>query len=700
MAFVSDYAQVSVSVQMTVPAVVSLDIIVAPDGSDDQPGTVEQPLQSLAAALDLVQATLAEEPNTDITIRLREGTYRITETLRLTAAHSPAAGHELLIAPYRAERVTISSAIPLTEWRQVTDSELNFPENTAGKLYAVRLPAGQGRAYDLYREEHRLDNAESEGFSPSRMPAEWIQYVYDPEVRRDFTRMYFDATSPLAELRQPENAELRIIPKWPWTMNILPVSHIDRDSNILHTALPGTYGLYRTRWRGEVYTSAWLLNLPEHLDQPGEWIYDPGSHTIYLWPNLPGPPADIYLPTLRELMLVGGTDERPARNIAIRGLRFVHGARDFLEADDAGLQHDFEYYDKGNALLRLRNVENCRVSDCTLTAAGGSGIRLDLHAQGNRINGNTLSHLGGTGILLAGYGPGTKDVNHGNTVQDNHIFQIGQSLWSSPGILVWQSGGNLIKDNKLHDLPYSGILVSGVRPEDFDRQNRGLRREATPTIRFDEVPERDINGLGTYADYQAYLPYLHSRDNRVEGNEIYRCVLSMGDGNALYVSGAGPGNRLTDNYLHDSYAHGLIQFIRCDDYQEDVTIAYNHLENGISGGISIKGRNDIIGNRIVNVMDRDASVDQPLEVRGYILVRGPAHGSVIRGNVLHHRGGPATIFEEGRAFGTDGGASLEDCVVRDNIFYHAQSPAYSRELQEAYLERGVNLGGAASDVVD
>ena len=208
-----------------------------------------------------------------------------------------------------------------------------------------------------------------------------------------------------------------------------------------------------------------------------------------MWPALPGTPENIYLPTLRELMLVGGENGQPTKNISIRGLRFVHGQRDHLEKDDVGLQHDFEWYDKGNALLRFRNAEDCRVDACTFTASDGGAIRLDLHCQRIKVQQNTIKNIGGTGILLAGYGPGTKDVNHHNTVSGNKITHIGEIVWSSVGVLVWQSGDNLIKNNTLHDLPYSGIVVSGVRPEDFNRQNVGLRREATPTIRFDEVPE-------------------------------------------------------------------------------------------------------------------------------------------------------------------------------------------------------------------
>ena len=43
--------------------------------------------------------------------------------------------------------------------------------------------------------------------------------------------------------------------------------------------------------------------------------------------------------------------------------------------------------------------------------SGGTAVRLDLHCQRNQIAGNHIEHLGGAGILLAGYGPGTKDAN-------------------------------------------------------------------------------------------------------------------------------------------------------------------------------------------------------------------------------------------------------------------------------------------------
>tara|TARA_A100001391_G_scaffold202151_1_gene191010 strand:+ start:1539 stop:1781 length:243 start_codon:yes stop_codon:yes gene_type:complete len=61
------------------------------------------------------------------------------------------------------------------------------------------------------------------------------------------------------------------------------------------------------------------------------------------------------------------------------------------------------------------------VKACRFINSGGTGIRLDLHAQRNRITDSEFAHLGEAGILLVGYGLGTKDVNHHNDIINNYI---------------------------------------------------------------------------------------------------------------------------------------------------------------------------------------------------------------------------------------------------------------------------------------
>jgi hypothetical protein len=195
-------------------------------------------------------------------------------------------------------------------------------------------------------------------------------------------------------------------------------------------------------------------------------------------------------PRLQEFIRVEGKIDKegpkdtPVCNLIFRGLTFKHGERDLWMEDDAGLQHDWEMHDKANALVRLRGAENCTIEQCHFVHSGGTAIRVDLHGQENRIAGNHIEHIGGTGVLLCGYGPGTKDVNKRNLVFNNHIHHTGEIYWHSPGVLVWQSSENRVANNLIHHTPYSGIIVSGVMTQFFEKPDA---RELVRTIRWHEV---------------------------------------------------------------------------------------------------------------------------------------------------------------------------------------------------------------------
>ena len=61
--------------------------------------------------------------------------------------------------------------------------------------------------------------------------------------------------------------------------------------------------------------------------------------------------------------------------------------------------------------------------------------------------------------------------------------------------------------------------------------------------------------LDDYIDL--YTPFLHARDNRIVQNEVHDVMKQLGDGNAIYLSAMGVGNRIEENYLHDktSFLH-------------------------------------------------------------------------------------------------------------------------------------------------
>ena len=106
-----------------------------------------------------------------------------------------------------------------------------------------------------------------------------------------------------------------------------------------------------------------------------------------------------------------GTVDTPVTDIVLKGLTFTKGQRYSLQEGDAGTHSDWDIYDKDNALVRLRGAERVVVEACRFFNSGDNAIRLDLHCQNNLVRNNSISHMGRSGVVLCGYGPGTKYAN-------------------------------------------------------------------------------------------------------------------------------------------------------------------------------------------------------------------------------------------------------------------------------------------------
>lgn len=164
-------------------------------------------------------------------------------------------------------------------------------------------------------------------------------------------------------------------------------------------------------------------------------------------------------------------------------------------------------WNKGKALLRFRDVEYCEVEGCRFTNSGSAGIRFDLHAQSNVIKNNLIDYIGGTGILICGYGPGELNVNKSNRILNTKLS--------------------------------------------FKKQ----------------VP-------AMIDHYFKVAPYSLTRNSLVEDNDIFCTMQTMFDGNAIYLSDVGFGNKVHRNYIHHLYGKGMQLGIRTDAFIKQTTISH------------------------------------------------------------------------------------------------------------------------------
>ncbi len=625
-------------------------IYVSVDGDAQADGSLANPYGSLPDAVEAVRVLRSGGYDAPVVIYLREGRYELEETLVLGIEDgAPATPREvsfeqygageiiephLTIAAYPGEHPVVSGGVPITGWKRLESAPNNLPAESVGKVWVADMPDGMERFYTLYDGQGRLNRARNSGFAYTK--------------QGDKRTLHFPEGA-MKHWDNLEDVEIQIRPGRAWAINMLPLASVDEDSGVATTGASATYemGPLPGYLHDPEASVVWVENILEALDEPGEWVVNTETRKIYLWPSDPAPdgsPRGILAPTTTELIRVegkidyDGPTDTPVRGIAFSGLTFSHADRWSWKSDENrvgwGMQHDWDMFDRPTALLRFRGAEECQVTDCLFIHSGGSGLRMDLHAQRNRVIDSEFTHLGEAGILLAGYGPGSKDANHHNDIINNYIHHFSEITWHSPGLWAWQSGHNWMTHNALHHSGYSAVLITTrVEP------GRSLNGEGGRTIRQHEIDAEDkaLPRHG-YESWKIREKYNHARHNLFEYNEISHSVQLLSDGNGIYVSGTGKGNIIRYNYLHDNLAHDLPAAIRCDDDQHETLIYGNVLyhNGGFAAGIASKGINDIINNFIVD----------PLVVPrwGYISFEWvPVPGSKVYRNIImsHPDGGNA-----------------------------------------------------------
>lgn len=610
-------------------ALSSVELYVSTKGSDNNPGTIEAPLASLEGAKHLVRKLLTSGFEENIVVYFSEGLYYLERTVVFTPNDSPTK-NKVVYSAIPGERVVFSSGVPLTKWEKVESHE--EPEflslNATEKLWSTNIPKGLGCIKTLYQGNQKLKRAIGEGFFPTELDPRLNKNK--PYKKSSLNVMCFPKGT-MRSWTNIEDVEIRIIPRHQFTMNILPLLRVDDQSLTVTTQIDGTYPLIHGRFSDpSQQASVWVENTPEGLNKPGEWIVNTYKRKIYYWPKEQEEPKNIVAPSLKEFIRFEGNEKAKlyTKNIALRGFTFMHGERDTWDEKTKCIQHDYATYDRGDALVRFRFAENCKVEFCEFTNSGGMGVRCDLYAQNIEIENNKFSNLGAGAIMLGGYGPGQIDVNKKNRVINNHIHDIGQEYWQSSAILIYQSGGNLIANNFIHDTPYSGISLVGHRTPEFVQ---GKNRESA-AIRFHET-----KGINTWPEI---IPFLHGSNNIVEYNRLTRIGQKLGDFNGIYISSTGRNNKIQYNYLYDVQYRMSNGAIRSDDQQHDTYINHNVI-NGCAGrGITMKGRNYCENNFIIDIPDsNDLRNPNEIPVFGYLILRrGPMEGSTIKNNILYHLG--------------------------------------------------------------
>jgi hypothetical protein len=620
-------------------------LYLSPSGNDAWSGTLpaanpahtDGPLATLERARQVVHDRIAKGLAQPVTVQIRGGEYELSKTVVFGPGDSGTKACPVTYRAYPNETPVFTGAKRLTDWKPCAKDPEGTPEAARGKLWFCEIPADLKDSWKLttlYDGVTMLPRSHSDDLTvaPTRVkddnnaqPKNLDGKIKPDDAPLTFTRTFLYQNNDLRDWPNVGDVEIFIRPKHSWLINLLPLAKVDPATKTATFTVDSTYQVKPNN----VYH---VENAIDYLDKQGEWCFSSKEGRVYLWPAKPVAQSDLRAPFLQEFIRVEGVEDgTPARFINFAGLKFHHGLRDTWRVGDIGLQHDWEMYDKGNAVLRFRHAEDCSADGCTFTASGGDGVRLDLHCQRITVSNGLFSHLGGTGILLSGYGAGTKDENHHNAVTNNCLHHIGEIYWHSPGIFIAQSGHNLISHNTIHDLSYNGMVISGIRPHELMlRKPLANRREWIGSIRESECrPYTELLFKQGNTDWRSIsmdciIPLLHSGENMIEANDISRVMLRLEDGNAIYLSCMGINNHLVGNLVHE-FSSEKSNPVRLDD-NSTFTFFENNVCLGSKKGFAFKASADVRNNFFINVEDAGIGGKNKNTIRFFsnILYRVPA----------------------------------------------------------------------------
>ena len=425
------------------------EYFISTEGKDMNLGSIEAPFASLEKALEE-----ARKESGEVTLFLREGTYRLQKTVVLTKTDGNR-NKALNIRSYPGEKVVISGGLKL---------DLDWKPYKKGIMCA--------KIEGQVQMDMLLVNGEIRHMA--RYPN------YDEQAIR-FNGTSAEATAPsrVKQWKHPETGYLHAMHRSDWGDFHYRITGKD-DKNQL--AFEG--GWQNNRQSGLHPDNRMVENIFEELDAPGEWFFDTEESVLYYYPiegeNMEK--AVVETPQLKHLFEIRGTEADPVMNIRLDGLQLTQTMRTFMERYEPLLRSDWTIY-RGAAVF-MEGTERCSLSDCDLYNLGGNAVFFSKYNRNAEVSGSHFTNIGASAICFVGdpqcvrspsfeyslfvpfdlldreKGPKGNNYPSNCVVKDNLIHKIGLFEKQITGIELSMSQSIIISHNSIYDTPRAGINVS------------------------------------------------------------------------------------------------------------------------------------------------------------------------------------------------------------------------------------------------
>lgn len=608
-------------------------IFVSAVGDDSGDGSEEEPLRTLEKAIDVANE-MREDSDKLIEILLREGTYSVTNTIKII--NSQKDDSLLKISAYQDEKVTINAGvdIPLSAMN-IADSNFTnaiIDKPNAGSVLQYNLKDAQIEDLGEISLRGHLISDEKEAQAELSLNGEvqklagWPNGEYTGLIKPTDSNEYGKRTkSGIAngcsfqvnydrpsQWSKPEQAWLSGTIGPNYEFDYYPVSRFDSEEKRVYLSR-GALEKYYT----EPYYR--FENVPEELDEPGEYYIDRQSGMLYFYPPEDAPKDSVLTITMSTPTLdVSGKAPNSmfrienSKNIVFENLIFKGG--------------------RGSAITG-KNNSNIQFINCEINSFGENGIRFDASTD-IKISDCKIHDVGQDGILFVSCG-NYKTLSPSNiVVSNNDIYNFARLERSyKTGIdFGYRCVGATAANNHIHNGPHAGMIFYGVNNDIYGNEFDNLVTEFSdmdalycnnsnyPWERGNKIHNNYFHDIGKSSmngRHQINVRAIRT-DNRGCGLNIYENLFyNIGDG------GNGNGNNgigaITAEGTRNRIFNNL--FVDCNEAYFN-TLQYKEIENADDGTLYPDTVINSSGVEVANTINGAKVADLKKQMENYLPVYG------------------------------------------------------------------------------
>ncbi len=646
------------------------DLVVAPNGSDSNPGTLEAPLKTLEGAKEMLKV---QDISGSVTVWFREGTYEIGDTVEFTADDKSG----VLYRSYPDEKVVFSGTKPISGWSEtvingvsafVTDIEIN----SDGDYFRSLFKGNKRLSRPTYPKEGLFKIADP--LSEETIAPEWSPEYFMHSLS------FMAHTSDVLNFANLGDVDVRIMHYW--CDELLPLHSVNTETGRVETTKPSSMTI-------RVDDNYVFENVKESLSTPGEWYLDRAEEKLYYVPE-EGDTVEntvLYAGVTEQLMTFDG-----AESISFQGINFERtdwnhiSGQGFAGSFDPShpLYENMKYESvhpqaayETPAAIHISASSEINFTDCRFENISYTAVKFAKASQNCNVTSCLFNEIGANAVFIDGdfvVPATTKNIN----VTDCHINKYGRIFNNAIGVLLTHAIDCDITNNEIHDGWYTGISVGW---------NWGYTDNPTNNINISNNLIYNI-GNGWLSDMGAIYTLGIQPDTVISGNVIYNVGCDEGrygyGGWGIYLDEGSSGILVEKNLVYDCSSQTFHQH-----YGKDNVIRNNIFAFGGEGAFRItrnEEHNSLTLSNNILVTDNATMYSQTTDPDWFVDDGNLYWDYKNGGNV--YSGDSMSFFERKSMVIMTANGYYNNAVFADPLFKDAANRDFTLALNSPALETG------------